>query len=236
MKKHSLKNLLKLATAAMGLLVCLLGTAQLLPPGAKSNPATSNSAAASKADFAEGFDYKKLSSIQPTESKGKIEVIEFFWYACPHCYDLEPDLEAWVKRQKKDVVFKRIPVAFRDDFLAHSQIFYALEAMGKEQEMTPKVFKAIHVDRKPLLKEEDIIAWAGSQGIDQTAFTNAYKSFTVVTKAKTANMISQAYRVDGVPSIAVQGKYMTSPSIAGSKSRALETLDYLINQTRSGKL
>nr|WP_281971787.1 MULTISPECIES: thiol:disulfide interchange protein DsbA/DsbL [unclassified Polynucleobacter] len=183
----------------------------------------------------EGLDYKLLSSPQPTESKGKIEVTEFFWYACPHCYDLEPEIQAWVKRQKNDVVFKRVPIAFRDDFLPHSQIFYALEALGKEAEYSPKVMKAIHVDRKQMLKEDEIFNWATSVGLDTAAFTTAYKSFSVQTKAKTANATGSAYRVNGVPTIFVQGKYETSPSIAGTKARAIDTLDYLVGKARTEK-
>jgi thiol:disulfide interchange protein DsbA len=207
--------------------------AQLLPPGAASKNTPSNSP--SNAAFMEGLDYKVLGSPQPTESKGKIEVTEFFWYACPHCYDLEPEIQAWVKRQKNDVVFKRVPIAFRDDFLPHSQIFYTLEAMGKEPEFSPKVMKAIHVDRKQMLKEDEIFSWATSVGLDTAAFTTAYKSFSVQTKAKTANATGSAYRVNGVPTIFVQGKYETSPSIAGTKARAIETLDYLVGKARTEK-
>jgi len=207
--------------------------AQLLPPGAASKNTPSNSP--SNAAFMEGLDYKLLSSPQPTESKGKIEVTEFFWYACPHCYDLEPEIQAWVKRQKNDVVFKRVPIAFRDDFLPHSQIFYTLEAMGKEAEFSPKVMKAIHVDRKQMLKEDEIFSWATSVGLDTAAFSTAYKSFSVQTKAKTANATGSAYRVNGVPTIFVQGKYETSPSIAGTKARAIETLDYLVGKARTEK-
>ena len=224
-----------LKTLISGIVViCLTQSlqAQLLPPSVtkeKINPVASGT----HAGFTEGLDYKVLPSIQPTESKGKIEVIELFWYACPHCHDLEPDIEAWIKRQKKDVVFKRVPIAFREDFLPHSQIFYALEAMGKEVEFTPKVMKAIHVDRKQMLKEDEIMAWAGSVGLDVNAFGAAYKSFTVITKAKTANTIGSAYRVDGVPTLVVQGKYITSPSIAGTKTRAIESLDYLVGVART---
>jgi thiol:disulfide interchange protein DsbA len=207
--------------------------AQLLPPGTTSKNTPSNSQTNSA--FMDGLDYKLLSSPQPTESKGKIEVTEFFWYACPHCYDLEPEIQAWVKRQKNDVVFKRVPIAFRDDFLPHSQIFYALEALGKEAEYSPKVMKAIHVDRKQLLKEDEIFNWATSVGLDTAAFTTAYKSFSVQTKAKTANATSSAYRVNGVPTIFVQGKYETSPSIAGTKARAIDTLDYLVGKARTEK-
>ncbi|BDW12190.1 thiol:disulfide interchange protein [Polynucleobacter sp. SHI8] len=207
--------------------------AQLLPPGTASKNTPSNSP--SNSAFMEGLDYKLLSSPQPTESKGKIEVTEFFWYACPHCYDLEPEIQAWVKRQKNDVVFKRVPIAFRDDFLPHSQIFYALEALGKEAEYSPKVMKAIHVDRKQMLKEDEIFNWATSVGLDTAAFTTAYKSFSVQTKAKTANATGSAYRVNGVPTIFVQGKYETSPSIAGTKARAIDTLDYLVGKARTEK-
>jgi thiol:disulfide interchange protein DsbA len=207
--------------------------AQLLPPSAtvKGSPNTSPA----NTGFMEGLDYKVLSTPQPTESKGKIEVTEFFWYACPHCYEFEPELQAWVKQQKSDVVFKRVPIAFRDDFLPHSQIFYALEALGKETEFTPKVMKAIHVDRKQLLKEDEIFSWASSVGLDSASFTSAYKSFSVTTKAKTANITGSAYRVNGVPTVFVQGKYETSPSIAGTKSRTTQTLDYLVNKARTEK-
>jgi thiol:disulfide interchange protein DsbA len=207
--------------------------AQLLPPNATVKGAPNNNP--TNTGFMEGLDYKLLSSPQPTESKGKIEVTEFFWYACPHCYDLEPEIQAWVKQQKNDVVFKRVPIAFRDDFLPHSQIFYTLEALGKEAEYSPKVMKAIHVDRKQLLKEDEIFIWAASVGLDVASFTSAYKSFSVITKAKTANVTGSAYRVNGVPTIFVQGKYETSPSIAGTKARTLQTLDYLVNKSRTEK-
>lgn len=232
MKRQTLKNVLAVSTVFLVSIV----SAQLLPPGAKANVSSSSASTTQTNGFMEGLDYRKLASPQPTEAKGKVEVVEFFWYGCPHCNDLEPELVAWSKKQKKDVVLKKVPVAFRDDFLAHSQIFYALESMGKEAEFTPKVFNAIHTERKSLLKEDEISSWVASQGLDQKAFMTAFKSFTVITKAKTANTLSQSYRVDGVPSIAVQGKYMTSPSIAGTKQRAIETLDFLVEQNRIGKL
>jgi protein dithiol oxidoreductase (disulfide-forming) len=215
------------------LLFSFSAQAQLLPPS-QGNKLSANSGANANS-FVEGVDYKVLPSTQPTESKGKIEVTEFFWYGCPHCNDLESDIQAWAKKQKNDVVFKRVPVAFREDFLPHSQLFYTLEAIGKEKDYSSKVFKAIHVDRKQLLKEDEIMSWASSSGLDMNEFTKAYKSFAVSTKAKTANAIASAYRVDGVPTIAVQGKYETSPSIAGSKQRALETLDYLVSKSRTEK-
>jgi len=228
-----------LLSSFVALILMQYADAQLLPPNSSSTKGAPNKSTSQKMDatnsFIEGVDYKVLPSIQPTESKGKVEVTEFFWYACPHCNDLEPDIQAWAKKQKNDVVFKRIPIAFREDFIPHSQIYYALEAMGKEKEFSPKVFKAIHVDRKQLLKEDEIMGWASSVGLDVTAFSAAYKSFSVITKAKTANAVGSAYRVDGVPTIAVQGKYETSPSIAGTKQRALDTLDFLVSKARTEK-
>ena len=183
----------------------------------------------------EGFDYRVLPMAQAVESKGKIEVIEFFWYGCPHCHDFEPELSAWIKRQSKDVVVKKIPVAFRDDLLIHSQLYYALESLGKH-DLHAKVMDAIHVEKRRLLTEPEITDWIASQGIDRQAFTTAFRSFSVTSKARLANQIAQAYRIDGVPTIGVQGKYITSPSIAGgSKACAIDVMDHLVAKVRKQK-
>jgi thiol:disulfide interchange protein DsbA len=183
----------------------------------------------------EGFDYRVLPITQPLEVKGKVEVIEFFWYGCPHCYDFEPDLSAWVKRQPKDVSFRRVPVAFRDDFLPHSQLFYALEAMGKGDALNEKVMYAMHKENKRLLTESEIADWVASQGIDRNTFLATYRSFAVVSKARAAKQLAESYRIDGVPTIVMQGKYVTSPSIAGSKAKAILVMDYLEEKIRKDK-
>jgi thiol:disulfide interchange protein DsbA len=194
-----------------------------------------SSASAQIRPIEEGFDYRVLPVSQAIEAKGKIEVLEFFWYGCPHCHDFEPQLDAWIKRQDKDVTVKKVPVAFRDDLLPHSQLFYALESLGKSN-LHAKVMDAMHVGKKKLLNESDIIDWAVSQGIERDAFIKAFKSFTVTSKARAANQIAQAYRIDGVPTVAVQGKYITSPSItSGSKARAIEAMDHLVNKVRKEK-
>ena len=183
----------------------------------------------------EGFDYRVLPIAQAIEAKGKIEVLEFFWYGCPHCHDFEPQLDAWVKRQAKDVSVKKVPVAFRDDLLPHSQLFYALESLGKSN-LHAKVMETMHVGKRKLLTEPEIADWAVSQGIERETFLKAFKSFTVTSKARAANQIAQAYRIDGVPTVALQGKYITSPSItAGSKARAIEAMDHLVNKARKEK-
>ncbi len=183
----------------------------------------------------EGFDYRILSVPQPVETKGKVEVIEFFWYGCPHCYDFEPELSAWVKRQLKDVTFRSVPVAFRDDFLPHSQLFYALEAMGKGDALNEKVMYAIYKENKRLLTENEIADWVASQGIDRNTFLATYRSFAVVSKARAAKQLTEVYRIDGVPTIVMQGKYVTSPSIAGTKAKAIAVMGYLEEKIRKDK-
>ena len=183
----------------------------------------------------EGFDYRILPVAQPVESKGKVEVIEFFWSGCPHCYDFEPELSAWVTRQPKDVTFRRVPVAFRDDFMPHSQLFYALEAMGKGEAMNEKVMYAMHKENKRLMTENEIADWVASQGIDRNSFLATYRSFAVVSKARAARQMADAYRIDGVPTIVMQGRYVTSPSIAGTKAKAIAVMDYLEQKIRKDK-
>ncbi|TWG85248.1 thiol:disulfide interchange protein DsbA [Cupriavidus gilardii J11] len=184
---------------------------------------------------AEGKEYQVLKAAQPV-TPGKIEVTEFFWYGCPHCYDFEPDLEAWVRKQGKDVVFKRVPVAFRDDLLPHTRIYYALESLGKVDALHGKVFAAIHSERKRLLDPNEIADLMAKNGVDRKAFLDAYNSFSVSTNTQRANKIADAYKIDGVPTIVIQGKYVTSPSIAGSKGAAVQTMDYLVTQVRDKKL
>lgn len=174
----------------------------------------------------EGFDYRVLPITQPIDAKGKVEVIEFFWYGCPHCYEFEPELKGWIKRQNKDVVFKKVPIAFREELMPHSQLFYALEALGKGDTLNDKVMFAMHRENKRLLNENEIADWVAAQGVDRNAFLAAYRSFAVLSKARAANQLGNAYRIDGVPTVAVQGKYITSPSIAGSRAKAVNIMDF----------
>ena len=180
----------------------------------------------------EGFDYRVLPITQPIDVKGKVEVIEFFWYGCPHCYEFEPELKGWIKRQNKDVVFKKVPIAFREELMPHSQLFYALETLGKGDALNDKVMFAMHRENKRLLNENEIADWVAAQGVDRNTFLAAYRSFAVLSKARAANQLGNAYRIDGVPTVAVQGKYITSPSIAGSRAKAVNVMDFLVNKVR----
>ena len=181
----------------------------------------------------DGVDYTTLDRRVPVDAPpGKVEVIEFFWYECPHCNAFEPSFEAWVKRQPPQVVVKRVPVAFRDDFVPLQRLYYTLEALGKVDELHGKVFHTIHVDHQPLAREDLIVAWAGKQGLDQAKVKALYNSFSVSAKARRATQLQNAYKVEGVPAIGVGGRYYTDGTMAGSMERLLQVTDDLIVQAR----
>jgi thiol:disulfide interchange protein DsbA len=183
--------------------------------------------------FKEGSDYLALGKAAPTEAPaGKVEVVEFFWYSCPHCYAFEPQLEAWIKQIPKDVAIRRVPVSFRPDFEPQQRLYYVLEAMGKVEELHKKVFNAIHVEKQALNTPELVTAWAEKQGLNKAKFAEMYSSFSVTTKARKATQLQDAYQVDGVPALGVAGRYYTSGTLAQNMGRALQVTDYLIAQSR----
>lgn len=182
----------------------------------------------------EGKAYVRLAQPQPVPA-GKIEVLEFFWYGCPHCNVFEPALEAWVKKLPADVAFKRVPVAFREEpFAAHQKIYYTLEALDLVDSLHRKVFYAIHNDRARLDKPADIEAFVKKNGADPVKFMEVYNSFGVQTKALQARKLAEAYKIDGVPSIGVNGRYYTSGTLAGSAEQSLAVADHLIKRSRGG--
>jgi thiol:disulfide interchange protein DsbA len=164
---------------------------------------------------------------------GKIEVIEFFWYKCPHCNAFEPAFNAWAKKLPKDVFLRRVPVGFRADFEPQQRLYYVLEALNKLDELHAKVFHTIHVEKQPLDTFEQMLAWAEKQGIAKARFTDLYKSFAITNKVRKATQLQEAYAVDGVPSLGIQGRYFTSATQAGNLQRALQVTDALIVQSRS---
>jgi thiol:disulfide interchange protein DsbA len=181
----------------------------------------------------EGDEYLILGRPVNTEApQDKVEVIEFFWYSCPHCNAFEPRLEAWIKKLPSDVVIKRVPVAFRDDFVPQQRLFYTLEAMGKLEELHGKVFQTIHANREPINKEESIVEWAGKQGLDKAKFKELYNSFSVSSKARRATQLQDAFKVQGVPALGIAGRYYTDATLAGNMDRALQVTDYLIAEAR----
>jgi thiol:disulfide interchange protein DsbA len=184
----------------------------------------------------EGKDYLLLSKPAPSEAPaGQIEVVEFFWYSCPHCNEFEPQLEAWAAKAPKDVSLRRVPVSFRPDFEPQQRLYYVLEALGKMAALHKKVFYAIHVEKQSLNTADLVTAWAQKQGIDKAKFTELYNSFPVNMKARKATQLQEAFMVDGVPALGVDGRYYTSGSLAGNMARALTVTDHLLTLARKTK-
>ena len=179
----------------------------------------------------EGNDYKRVA--QPVPVAGdKVEVVEFFGYWCPHCHAFEPALDAWVKKLPASVNFKRMPVAFNAAQEPAQRLYFAIEALGLVDSLHRKVFAAMHVEHKRLDKDAEISEFASKNGVDPAKLLDAMKSFSVATKVRQARQLSEAYRIEGVPTLGIHGRFMTSPSIAGSQERALAVADALIVQAR----
>jgi thiol:disulfide interchange protein DsbA len=184
-----------------------------------------------------GTDYQVLDARAPVEAPaGKIEVVEFFWYNCPHCNAFEPTLADWVKNLPKDVAFRRVPVAFNDSFVPQQKMFYTLESMGLLPKLHAKVFAAIHVEKINLAKGEAIVEWLGKNGVDQAKFLKEYNSFGVVTKAQKGSQLQNAYKVEGVPALGVGGQFYTDGTMARSMERALLVVQSLVDDLRQRRV
>ena len=182
-----------------------------------------------------GKDYVEISPPQPVDTRGKVEVIEFFYYGCPHCARLEPELKAWARKLPGHVVLKRQPVAFNDSWLPLTRAYYALEAVGLLNKLHEPAFRALHDERINLADPKTFFDWAASKGADRAKLAAAYSSFSVETQAKRAQQIHGRYKIEGVPAFVVNGKYQTSASLTGSNKKLFETLDELIKQEHGAR-
>jgi len=183
-----------------------------------------------------GIDYAVLSPAQRTDVKpNQVEVLEFFWYRCPHCFNLEPELEAWAKKLPKNVVFKRVPGVLGDSWLPLARAYYALEALGLVDKLHGEAFTAIHRQGMDLNNPEVFFDWAVTKGVDRKKLAAAYNSFGVNSKAMRAKQMTQAYKLTGVPAFAVDGKYTTSAYMTGSHARLFEVLDEVIDMQLKAK-
>ena len=192
-----------------------------------------NPAMAQARQFKEGKDFKRLDKpVAPDAPAGKVDVIEFFWYSCPHCHAFEPTLDAWVKAAPKDLSIRRVPVAFNASFVPQQKLFYTLEGMGKLDALHAKVFRAIHVEKAKLAKDDEILAWVNQQGVDVAKFKEVYGSFSVANQVRRASQLQDSYGVEGVPSMGVAGKYYTDGTMAGSMQTVLQVVEYLAATAR----
>jgi len=180
-------------------------------------------------------DYVTLKTPVPVESGGKIEVLEFFQYSCPHCASYDPYLQAWRKKLPSDVEYKRIPIAWDNSTMPHVRIYYTLETLGKLDDMHQKVFTAIQKNRQPMVNPEQIADFMAANGIDRKQWIDTYNSFSVAARANRAGQLWRAYKIDGTPAVAVDGKYTTAPSMVGSREGSLVVLDYLVQRSRADK-
>jgi thiol:disulfide interchange protein DsbA len=183
-----------------------------------------------------GVDYSEISPTQPVETRGKIEVIEFFWYGCPHCYTLEPLLERWIAQLPADAQFRRVPAVLNPNWAGEAVVFYTFEALGVLGRLHRPFFDALHRDR---LNPRDATAmndWLQKNGVDANKYDAASKSFGVQSKVRRAAQLSAAYRIDGTPALAVHGRYTVSAEQGRTQNGMLAIVDYLIGVARKAGL
>ncbi|MGF6098212.1 thiol:disulfide interchange protein DsbA [Pseudomonas sp. 18175] len=182
-----------------------------------------------------GKTYVELTNPVPVAVPGKIEVVELFWYGCPHCYAFEPTINPWVEKLPKDVNFKRIPAMFGGPWDAHGQLFLTLEAMGVEHKVHNAVFNAIQKEGKRLTKPDEMADFVATQGVDKDKFLATFNSFAIQGQIKQAKELAQKYGVQGVPTMIVNGKYRFDLGSTGGPEATLNVADQLIAKERAAK-
>jgi thiol:disulfide interchange protein DsbA len=183
-----------------------------------------------------GTDYLVLGKRVPVDAPaGKVEVIEFFSYNCPHCGKLELLLEPWLKMLPKDVAFRRVPVPFLgSDAEAKQRLYYTLEALGKVDDYQLKVFDAVRTQRQAVSGDANIVAWAAANGLDGAKFKDAFNAFGVAGKARRAAQLSEIYKVAAAPALALAGRWYVDGQLAGSLAKMLQVAAYLVGEARKG--
>jgi thiol:disulfide interchange protein DsbA len=184
-------------------------------------------------EYQEGKEYLLLSSPQPTSTGDKIEVVELFWYGCPHCYDLEPVVQAWVERKPEYVELVRMPAIVGPRWELLAQAYYTAELLGVSDTMHPALFKAIHEKNMKINDEAALQAFFVDQGVSADDFQKTFKSFAVAVKMNNSRQMTRRYKISGVPTVIVNGKYSTGAKLAGSNEGIFEVVDYLVEQERA---
>jgi thiol:disulfide interchange protein DsbA len=191
------------------------------------------SALAAGPEAFEGHDYARVTNPQPVATGKKVEVLEFFWYRCPHCFQLEPGLSAWLKTLPKDTQVRRVPAVFRNDWMPGAKLYYTLEQMNLLGTLHNKAFDAYHVENINLNDPAVLGGWVAKQGLDRKKFEGIYNSFSTQSKATQGARLATTYAISGVPVFIIDGKYTTSMSMTGSEARLFEVLDQLIVKARA---
>jgi thiol:disulfide interchange protein DsbA len=216
------------------------GTHNALLAAVASTMAASMPSAAAATAWQEGLNYTRLVPAQPTAvPPGQVEVLEFFWYGCPHCYDLDPLVESWRKTKPAYIAFTRVPVMWSEAHRSTARLYYTVESLGKLDQMHGEIFREIHVKGDTLLAadpndtagaERIQGAFVGKFGISEDAFKKAYRSFSVETALQRADELVLRYRIEGVPTFIVNGKYLVDVRSAGSPEKLLSLVDDLAAQ------
>ena len=183
---------------------------------------------------APGVDYSVLRPTQPVEAEGKVEVLEFFWYGCPHCYSLQPMLEKWIPHLPADVHFRRVPAVLNEGWAREAAVYYTFEALGVLEKMHRPFYDAIHRERLDTRNPATLAEWLRKHDVDPQRYEEAFKSFGVQTKVRRAAQLSASYRIDGTPALAVHGRYTVSAQQGRTQDGMLGVVDYLIGVARKG--
>ena len=188
-----------------------------------------------RADIVAGKDYTVLTSPQPTQTSDRIEVLEFFWYGCPHCYSLNPLLKTWLTNLPSDIDFRYVPAIFRPNWAAGAKIFFTIETLGMMAVLHDKIYDAIHRDKIDLNDESILFDWIEKQGRDRKEFENTYNSFAIQNQVAKSTQMSRQYQLTGVPALVINGKYVTSGKMGGTPQDTINTLEALIKKAREEK-
>ncbi len=181
-----------------------------------------------RSDFTEGVHYEKLESpIEKLSNTSKIEIVELFWYGCPHCFEFEPYLKRWINQNQKKVSLIQVPAVFSKNWIPHAKAFYSAQNVGYFDTLHKNLFKAIHIDREKIYTQNRLINFASDIGISKTKFEKSFNSFKTDLQVKKAMAITKNSGIRGVPAIIVGGEYTTSPRLAGSYSKLIDVIDYL---------
>ena len=185
-----------------------------------------------QAGFEEGVNYQKIASPQPTETDDKIEVRELFWYSCPHCYQLEPEVESWLERKPDDVDFVRMPAVLGPTWELLARAYYTAELLDATDKIHKPLFERLHKERKRIRNAEELKEFFVEHGVSAEDFDNTFSSFAVVTKTNRAKQVRDMYGITGVPALVVNGKYLVTAKLAGGNRQMFEVVDYLVEQER----